>query len=226
MTLYQSRFSFDHQLVFESQDFILSHSNQDAYNYLMQPDSWHVYGAILVGPSGSGKSHFATLWARNMHAAFYSASQWRPHMLQEMLQHICPIVIDDMDRFDDPEAFFHVLNHQKSHEQALLLTSSCPVSALKTSLPDLNSRLMQLPELPFLAPDDLLMKQLIMKHASDRQLNLPSAVVEFIVARIERSGRSVAKLVERIDHAAIDQRRAITVPFMRELLADSSICTD
>ena len=68
------------------------------------------------------------------------------------------------------------------------------------------------------APDDALLAAVLVKLFADRQLRIAEEVVTYLLGRMERSFAACARLVERLDHAALAGQRAITVPLARRVL--------
>ena len=61
---------------------------------------------------------------------------------------------------------------------------------------------------------------LLIKLFDDRQLRVSDGVVEFLLARMERSFEAARRLVTALDEAALTNRRNITVPLARQVLDD------
>ena len=75
---------------------------------------------------------------------------------------------------------------------------------------DLASRLRALPSVALAAPDDALLRSLIVKLAADRQLAVDEALVNYLVNRIERSFAGARAAVARLDQEAMRQHRPVT----------------
>ena len=56
-------------------------------------------------------------------------------------------------------------------------------------------------------------------RAHQRGLEMPEAVVEFIMLRERRDMSTLVALLDELDAVALAQGRALTVPFVREVLA-------
>ncbi len=54
--------------------------------------------------------------------------------------------------------------------------------------------------------------------AAQRGLELGPEVAAFLLRRVRRDTHELAALVERLDAAALAAQRALTVPFVREVL--------
>jgi chromosomal replication initiation ATPase DnaA len=87
------------------------------------------------------------------------------------------------------------------------------------ALPDLKSRLMAAPAAELGSPDDTLMAVVLTKLFSDRQIFVPQEVIEFILPRIERSFLSLRDIADKIDRRALAEKRPVTVPLVKEILA-------
>ena len=59
-------------------------------------------------------------------------------------------------------------------------------------------------------PDDLLLRQVIVKLFADRQLNVSPRVVDYLVARMERSLGAANALVDEIDREALSRKGPVT----------------
>jgi chromosomal replication initiation ATPase DnaA len=68
-----------------------------------------------------------------------------------------------------------------------------------------------------MAPDDALLRALIIKLASDRQIAIDKAVVSYLVNHIERSFQSAHRAVQQLDEEAMRQHRPVTRALAAEL---------
>ena len=57
-------FDIEEQPSFDLQDFIVSSSNQIAYDYIQKWPEWSGNLIFLVGESGVGKTHLANIWLK------------------------------------------------------------------------------------------------------------------------------------------------------------------
>ncbi len=110
----------------------------------------------------------------------------------------------------DEAALFHLLNRAAERQAPVLLTSRTWASALPIRLPDLASRLRAARPVELGEPDDDLLRRVLVKLFADRQLTVESAVVDYIVVRMERSLEAANRLVEELDRAALADGSGIT----------------
>ncbi len=130
------------------------------------------------------------------------------------------IALDDADAIADETALFHLLNAAGEAGLPLLLASRAPPSRWAVRLPDLASRLRAITAVEIGPPEDTLLRTLLARLLAERQLRPPEAVQEWLVLRLPRSASALGEAVARLDAAALEQHRNITVPFAAAVLAD------
>ena len=84
--------------------------------------------------------------------------------------------------------------------------------------PDLLSRLRLSPAVALDAPDDALLRAVLVKLFVDRQLVVDTSVVEFLTLRIERSLARAREVVEALDQEALSRGRRITRAMAAEIV--------
>lgn len=192
-----------------AEDFLVAPANAAAREALERWRAWPDRVLLLLGPAGAGKTHLATLWASLAGAAFLDGARldetWR-----EAVQR--PGVIDGADSTRIVEtALFHLLNGVRERGSALLITARDPPSRWPwLTLPDLASRLRLAPSVSIGAPDDAMIRAVLVKHFADRQLQVEANLIEYLAARIDRSFAAVAAVVSELDQAGLRQGRRIT----------------
>ena len=115
---------------------------------------------------------------------------------------------------------FHLLNLAKEQRRNVLLTARRPPTLWAIRLPDLASRLRALPVVELAAPDDALLRAVLVKLFVDRQLSVDESLISYLVARIERSFAAARAAVAVLDREALRQRRPVTRALAVELFAD------
>lgn len=204
-------------------DFLVAQPNAEAVRAIEAWQDWPGRKLVLIGPQGGGKSHLAHVWAAEAEATILA-----PDELARVLgQPIAPgtrIAVEDADRIADPETELRLLGlHNLLQESGgwLLLTAASAPAQWPLTLADLKSRLQAAGVARLNDPDDTLLAGLILKLFDDRQLAVDPSVIAYILPRIERSFAAAQALVARIDATALAQRRAITRPFVAEILAEN-----
>lgn len=194
-------------------DFVTSASNEAALGLIEAWPNWPGPALAVHGPAGCGKTHLGHVWQERAgtSALFLTA----PNILPELPAK--PHLILDEPSLDETD-FFHLLNRVKNDGGFLLVLSREAPARWNVQLPDLASRLKALPAVEVAAPDDALLGAVLVKHFTDRQIHVAPEVVDYLLRHIERSFAAAAETAERLDHAALAEGRAITIPLVRRVL--------
>ena len=84
------------------------------------------------------------------------------------------------------------------------------------------SRLRALPVVTVAPPDDALLQALIMKLASDRQIDLDPALLHYLIHRIERSFTAAKSAIAQLDREALRQKRPVSRALAAELFRNDA----
>jgi len=201
-------------------DFIVSKSNEETILWLDSWPEWPMHGLVVCGPHGSGKTHLGCLWKDRSNAIEVQGSEV-PEVLEIVRENerVLTCFVDDADTAN-PEPLLHLFNHMYSKGGYLLLTAKKPPAAWQLPLPDLMSRLKSLPISEIGLPDDDLLKGILFKMFDDKQVLVNSDLINFIVSRMNRSYGSALEIVERLNEESLSKKRAITIPFVRDVFRE------
>lgn len=202
------------------EDFLVAPGNADALAWLDRWPAWTTPGLVIFGPPGCGKTHLAEVWRTRSGAAWVCADAIRRDSALSCAEAGAALVVEGAEAIPDERAFLHFYNAAVARGASLLLTGRAPPARWPLRLPDLASRLRGLPAVAVASPDDATFAALLVKLLADRQLAADTAVVRYLAARLERSHRAAQEFIAALDRAALAQRRAVTVPFARQVLHD------
>ena len=89
------------------------------------------------------------------------------------------LVVEDAAAADE-RALFHLMNLAREDDAFLLMHRADGAVGLAGRIADLASRLRAVPVVTLQAPDDALLRGVIVKFCADRQLDLDESVVSYL----------------------------------------------
>lgn len=215
--------ALDHAESFAREDFLSGPGNAAALALIDRWLDWPDRVMALIGPEGSGKSHLASIWAEATGARVLAARLLEHGDLPAAFA-TGALVLEDLEPNGlDERALFHLLNLAREEGAYLLITARSPPAAFPVGIRDLGSRLRAVPSVALAAPDDPLLRALLVKLAADRQLAVDEALVNYLVNRIERSFAAARAAVALIDREAMRQHRPVTRALATELFRDQPV---
>ena len=213
----QLALALPHTESFAREDFLAGDSNAAALALIERWPDWPDRALAVSGPEGSGKSHLAAIWAERSGARRIAA---------RALGEVDPLaalatgalVVEDASAPLDERALFHLLNLVREEDAFLLLTARAAPASWPVALPDLASRLRAMPVVTLSAPDDALLRAVLVKLFADRQLDVGERLIGYLSKRIERSFAAARETVALIDREALRQQRPVNRSFAVETL--------
>jgi chromosomal replication initiation ATPase DnaA len=205
-----------HAESFAREDFLSGPSNAVALALVDAWPDWSHRTVMLIGPEGSGKSHLAAIWAQAAGARLIAARALEEASVPAALATGALVVEDLAAGSFEERALFHLLNLAREQEAFVMLTARTPPTTL--AIPDLSSRLKALPVAAIAPPDDGLLRALLLKLFSDRQLAVDEALLGYVGTRIERSFAAARALVALLDAEAMRRKRPLTRALASEIL--------
>ena len=204
------------------EDFFVTPANRDAFALL---DDWPGESErrnilVLVGPAGSGKSHLAEIWRTRTAALRADAGRIKTDILPRLLS--CGnLVVEDAPGADlDERAMFHLFNMAKETRAGVLLTSQIFPARWQVGLADLESRLKGALVAEIGRPDDELLRAVLVKLFSDRQLLVRENTISYMLTHMERSLAAARDLVAMIDQRALREKAPVSRSFVARIMKE------
>lgn len=203
---------------YDASEYIKSSSNSSAYKIISSwPTNWGVepYSRTLVlqGPKSSGKTFLARKWAVQSGALFIKKN----HVLSEnkLIDHQA-FIIDGFDSTWDEKKVLHHFNAIHENGKYLLINSTW-IPEIK--LPDLASRIKSSNKVEIGMPNNELMQMLIFKLFSNYSIVIGSEVVQYLIKVLPREFPEIISSVKSINEFALQHKRKITVPLVKQVLS-------
>jgi len=214
----QLTFDLSHAPSRAREDFVVTPANRAAFALVEGFTGLGAPGLVIVGPTGSGKSHLAAIFAAAAGARLTEGRALDEAGAVGLAGEAPAITVDDADRVRDLTVLFHLLNAAREAGVPVMLTATAEPASFASPLPDLLSRLAALPAARLDVPDDLLLTAVMAKQFADRQLKVEPDVIAYLATRMERSLGTARRLVEALDAISLAEKREITKPLAARVL--------
>jgi len=184
----------------------------------------------LWGAEGCGRSHLllaacaaAPLGARVAYVPLAELADSAVDFLGGALGSAL-LCIDDIDRgvgdLTIERALFALYRRSEEQGASLIVAASSPPAALAWQLADIGSRFGAAEVFQLRPLDEAGEHEALRRRAAQRGLDLPDETTRYLLRRFPRDMRTLGKLLDEIDVAALSAQRRLTVPFVREILGE------
>ena len=102
----------------------------------------------------------------------------------------------------------------------LLINSLKPINHYEIKLKDLKSRLEGFIKIGINLPTDELLKVVILKIFSEKQIKISEKNVEYIIKNIERTYDKILKFTKEIDNLSLSTGKVININLIKKVLND------
>jgi chromosomal replication initiation ATPase DnaA len=212
-------FDLPHRAALGAEDFLVSGCNGAAVSMIDRWPDWPSPAVAVAGSAGSGKSHLVNVWRTKSGAERVEAPSLAEGAIAR-LERTRALAVEHLEHgIGDERVLFHLLNLAREQKFSILLTGRTAPAELEIGLPDLRSRLRALPLVRILAPDDALLKALLVKLFADRQLKVEPQIVTHLALHMERSTEAAVRVVQEVDRLALSSHRKVTRALAVEALA-------
>lgn len=213
-----------------TEDFLVAPSNQLAFDFIDRWPRWPSPAALLIGPSGVGKSHLLEIWRLRSGASKVDLTFLTESLVPELMPaNGCVALEHEPDTRIEQAALFHLLNAARENEGFVLIAARVPPRMWGLTLPDLTSRLTAAPAIHIQPAEDDLLRGVLVKLFADRQCAVDEGLLAFLMRRMPRSLGDARKIVATIDERALEMgtgaTRAIAARVLSELY-DTDLSSD
>lgn len=199
------------------EDFFVSECNFFAFNLLDSWPKWEKNIVNLCGEKYSGKSHLSEIFSKKSKSIILDAKDFKFNNTNEFRYYEI-IILENFEKKIDEKSLFSLINFVDQTNKYLLINSLLPISEIKFGLKDLKSRSKNCLVAKIEKPDDKLIKVLISKYLSDRQVLIDKKLIDYTTKRITRSYGKIFEFIYKIDEMSLKKKKSINLKTIKEVL--------
>ena len=128
------------------------------------------------------------------------------------------LIIDRFNNNIDENIFYSILNQSKQLDKYLLINSLTSIKNTSFCLKDLKSRISSFIYIGIELPTDDLLKVIITKTLSDKQITISPKLTNFIINNIERSYEKMFKFLNDVDELSLSTGKSININLIKTIL--------
>jgi DnaA regulatory inactivator Hda len=183
----------------------------------------HAAPVYLWGPQGSGKTHLLHALTRRVQGqggqvGWFCSRDALPWVHDEQRS---LVVLDGCDLFDAPrqQAAFALFAQAAASGIGVLAAGRLPPVDLPLR-EDLRTRLAWGHVFALQPPGEAERRAVLRREADRRAVFLSDELMDYVLARFDRDLKALMDLVDRLDRFSLANKRAITVPMLKRMLAE------
>lgn len=214
----QLSFQFPSQEKYLAADFIVSSANQLAFEFVENYNQKLPKIFAIFAPKLGGKTYLANIWQKKFNGEFLDLKKLENTNLVKLIEQEKFYIIEDIDQLENQKLFLQIFNLAMEKSAHLMLTSNQNLNQINCEIKDLSSRLKNVFALEIKNPDDDLIKMLLIKSFSQKQLKVENQLIDFLVKNTKRNFAAIADLVKMLEFYSQEMKRNITIPLVKEIL--------
>ena len=203
--------------VYKKEDFYVSPSNQEAYDFINNWPKWIKRIINIFGPSGSGKSHLASILKNKTSCLKIDSKELNEKIFLKFKTKEA-LIIENLNEKISEKLLFSLWNIALQDNKYLLITSIKPISSYKFKLTDLISRVKSSLAIGIDLPGDDLISVILAKNFSDKQIKVEKKHIDYIVKRIDRSYEKISQFILTLDKYSLKKGSPFSLKLIKEVL--------
>jgi len=208
---------FPSQKAYKKDDFYVSPSNHEAYDFINSWPAWIKRIANIFGPSGSGKSHLASILNSKTTCLQIQSNKLNENTFLEFKTKEA-LIIENLDENISERILFSLWNMALQDNKYFLITSKKPINSFKFKLKDLISRVNSIFIIGIQLPSDDLISVILAKNFSDKQIKVEKKHIDYIIKRIDRSYEKISQFILTLDKYSLKKGSPFSLKLIKEVL--------
>ena len=214
----QLTFKFPFSKKYYEQDFFVSSNNFSAYKLIESWPTWPGKWLNIFGDPGSGKTHLAKILEKKIDKIkLVDAKNINNETVQDLNNLDC-LIIDGFKNNIEEKLLYSILNQSKQLDNYVLMNSISSIKNINFKLNDLVSRINSFLYIGIELPTDDLLKVIISKALSDKQIRVNPKISDYIINNVERSYEKMFKFLKDVDELSLSTGKSININLIKKVL--------
>ena len=214
----QLTFKFPFSKKYYEQDFFVSSNNFSAFKLIDSWPNWSGKWLNIFGESGSGKTHLSKILEKKIKKTKMINAENIDNKTIEYLSGLDCLIIENFKNNIDENLLYSILNQSKQLDNFLLINSRISIKNYDLKLIDLKSRLNSFVFIGIDLPNDDLLKVMITKSFSDKQISISPKLSDYIINNVERSYEKMIKFIKDLDEHSLSTGKSININLIKKVL--------
>ena len=211
-------FKFPFSKRYFEQDFYVSNNNFSAFKLIENWPTWPGKWLNIFGAQGSGKTHLAKILEKKIKKIkIIDAKKVNDKIIRDLINFEC-LIIDSFSNNIDEKLLYSILNQSKQLNNYILINSIDSINNINFKLEDLKSRMNSFLYIGIDLPTDDLLKVIISKTLSDKQISINPKISDFIINNVERSYEKLFKFLKEVDELSLSSGKSININLIKKVL--------
>ena len=210
-------FKFPFKTTYFEKDFFVSTNNFEAYKLIESYPKWPEKRINIFGPNGCGKTHLINILSKKLKLLPIDAKKF-DEKINNLVEKFDCIVIENYKGNINENLFYSILNQSRQLENFILINSINSIANTEVKLKDLKSRINSFLIIGIEMPTDDLLKIIISKTLSDKQISIDPKISEYIIKNVERSYEKMFKFLKDLDEMSLSTGKSININLIKKAL--------
>ena len=215
-------FNFPFKKNYLQQDFYVSENNFSAFKLIESWPKWPSRLVNIFGPTGCGKTHLINILKSKIQSMLILAKDVNTETLTQYKIKEC-LIIDDFDNNIKENILYSIINLAFQDNKYLIISSKVSLKKFEIKLDDLKSRFQSFVEIGINLPTDDMIRVILTKNFSDKQIEISEKNIEYILKNIERSYEKINSFSSSIDGLSLAKARPINLQLIKKVLNELSL---
>jgi len=208
---------FPTERAYKKEDYYVSSSNQEAYDFINSWPKWVKRIINIFGPAGSGKSHLASMLKNKTSCLWIDCKELNEKTFLKFKTKEA-LILENLNETVSEKLLFTLWNIALQDNKYFLITSIKPINSYKFKMNDLVSRVNSSLIIGISLPSDDLISVILAKNFSDKQIKVEKKHIDYIIKRIDRSYEKISQFILTLDKYSLKKGTPFSLKLIKEVL--------